>query len=773
MGGLIAGQWALNETVDSLFGVVTAATSDNIPAGALVIARSFGTTLPICHTTKLKVETVAKSHNSRAVRFLKSKIGYAKGDSVDHLASSDGGVSFLSLASALLCTSGSFFAASTLHAMILETAPSQATTDESIPTLRMLQQLLNALEPKLTRADFAKDVSGWQFGEQQHWPLLKDGMHPSEELIIAIMRSFRMIVRSTTEMVVEIRAYTGIPWIISFIKWCLGGPPTVTTCGGTILDSRKYSKVLLYVNESSSMREEVNIMQKIQKPDILWSGFPVMENVPWSGMVSIEDYGRQQLNNRGFGSLKARQALRESLQWSLSGVLERLWPEQCSGAGVPFHPALGYGINERTAPKIDFSRFRSHMFGDERTLISILRQYLNLADTDALKLPKGGLPQQFPALEEFLQELKQSCGCSECSHVPLDYEEDGPLGLKIHHPGSCTDLASLAASITGKVAQVYKIDSDCASRRFWAQISISTAEILALSLYDYNDPIRVSWPGEAKALARAQGTLTSSVYQCTFWPRTVHFCRTTDVLQFATSLLGHDVSGDIISGTWIASAAKGQVIYPLIFDLATANSRPLLLGGGSGQMFFQNSKIDKIVSQSRPSVGAPLFPRGIPPVVDRVFDLCPDDTLEWKVNLTAKDPELFFGRSHCQNTYNPYEVLLTMARSLFVHCEHSENTILPAPVDDCVFTNALFFDKAEDRRSFDTAEAMNNYVSYRNAQSDSGAKPFKIQVMPTDRNDGLRLFAMLSPFPGVVKDRACLQCCIDVCRKSGLEYIVL
>lgn len=773
MGGLIAAQWSLNETFDSLLGVVKAATSDGIPPGALVVAGSFGATLAVCDMTKLKVETIARSRSSYTIKFLKSKIGYAKGDSADHLTSSDGGVRFLSLACALLCTSNSFFAASTLHAMVLESAPSRLTNDQSMPTLKQLQQLLDALEYKLTRADFAKEVSGWQLDQHHHWPLVNDNMHPSGELIHAMVHAFRAIDRLGAGVTAEIRAYSGVPWIISFTKWCLGMPPSVATSDGIILEPGEYCKVHLYINKSRSIREEVRVLQKIESPDILWYGSQMADSAPWSGMVPVEIYGRQQLSSRGFSALKARKALGEALLFSSSVVMKTLWPEKNSEAGISFHPALGHDNFRWNCPAIDFSRFRSHIFGDERNVISILTKYLNFEDTDAIRLPRGGQLQQFPALEEFLQELIKGCGCSECSHVPTDYEEDGSLGLKIHTPGSFTDLASLAASITGKAAQVYKIDSHCALRRFWAQISIFTAEILALSLYNYNDPVRVSWPGEAKALARAQGTLTSSIYRCTFWPSRMHFCRTTDVLQLATSLLGHEVSEDLNSGTWIASASKGQVIYPLVFDLATPTPRPLLLGGGSGQIFFQNSKINKIVSRSRPSVGAPLVPRDTPLVVDRVLDLCPNNTLEWKVNLTAKDPELYFGRSHCQNTYNPYEVLLTMARSLFVHCEHSENTILPAPADDCVFTNAHFFDKAEDRRSFDTAEAMNNYVSYRNAQNDSGAKPFKIQVMPTDRNDGLRLFAMLSPFPGIVRDRACLQCCIDVCRKSGLEYIVL
>ncbi|KAF1352056.1 hypothetical protein BDV97DRAFT_397107 [Delphinella strobiligena] len=294
MGGLIAAQWGLNETCDSLLGVVRTATSDGVPPGALVVAGYFGATLAVCDVTKMKVERVATNHGYQTIKFLKSKIGYAKGDSADHLASSDGGVRFLSLACALLCMSDSFSAASALHAMVLESAPSSLVNDQMMPTLKQLQQLLAALEHKLTRADFARDVSGWQFGQHQQWPLVNDGMHPSQELIKAMVQSFRAVDRLGTGGIVEIRAYTGIPWIISFTKWCLGVPLSVTTGDGTIiLDPGMSCMVHLYINPHRFVQEEVKILQKIERPDVLWSGHQTTGSRPWSGMVSVEVYGCQ------------------------------------------------------------------------------------------------------------------------------------------------------------------------------------------------------------------------------------------------------------------------------------------------------------------------------------------------------------------------------------------------------------------------------------------------------------------------------------------------
>ncbi|KAF1352057.1 hypothetical protein BDV97DRAFT_397108 [Delphinella strobiligena] len=455
--------------------------------------------------------------------------------------------------------------------------------------------------------------------------------------------------------------------------------------------------------------------------------------------------------------------------------MKKIWPEKNADAGIQFHPALGYDNLRRDSPIFDLSRFRSHMFGDERNVILTLSKYLNIVEAEVTPLPIGGQSQRFLALEAFLQQRVKACACFSCFHRPEDYDEDSPVGLKPHTPGSLTNLASLAASITGKGTQSYNLDSECALMRLWAQIAVFTAEILALSLYNCTEALRVFWPGEGAALARAQGKFARSVYQCTFVSCRPEFCLISDVLQFATSLIGHELTSDLKSGTWIASASRGQVIYPLLFEFPALMARPLLLGGGPGQLFFQGSKFDRVVSQTRASTGAPNVPRDVITVVDRLLSLYPNGKgkLEWHVNLAARDPELFFGTSRCQGTYNPHDVLLTIIRSLFVRCEHPEDTVMPSPAADCVFTTSLFFGNWEHTRRYDSEVGMYKYIHMRTLQDESGDRPFKIQVIPTTGNDGLRLFAMLSPIPGIIRDRACIQCCIDVCRKSGLEYIVL
>ena len=107
-GRAISLQWSLNQTanatVEVSVGLLQAITSDNVPALAAIAAHNFGETLAVCLDTQIKMEREAKkSHPSYPIKFLQSKIGYAKNDCAYDLASSTGGLRFLGLAATLVC----------------------------------------------------------------------------------------------------------------------------------------------------------------------------------------------------------------------------------------------------------------------------------------------------------------------------------------------------------------------------------------------------------------------------------------------------------------------------------------------------------------------------------------------------------------------------------------------------------------------------------------------------------------------------------------------
>ena len=83
-------QWALNETMTGFLtvskGLLQAATSDNVSPVALMACESFGSLLPVCPETRLKIEQLARrNHTSHVLKFINAQIGYMKDDSVELL----------------------------------------------------------------------------------------------------------------------------------------------------------------------------------------------------------------------------------------------------------------------------------------------------------------------------------------------------------------------------------------------------------------------------------------------------------------------------------------------------------------------------------------------------------------------------------------------------------------------------------------------------------------------------------------------------------------
>lgn len=157
----VALQWALNETAGNVFsvtkGFIRAASCDNVQALALLVCEAFGNTLAMCPETCLKVERIAGMHHqSVVVKFLKAQVGYSSGDSGAQLSLSSAGVRFLGLAAALN-TLGPFNGALALETLIANSALSQ----QLLPTVTQLKDLLNALDYKLNRAGFAEHLAGW------------------------------------------------------------------------------------------------------------------------------------------------------------------------------------------------------------------------------------------------------------------------------------------------------------------------------------------------------------------------------------------------------------------------------------------------------------------------------------------------------------------------------------------------------------------------------------------------------------------------------------
>lgn len=91
------------------------------------------------------------------LKFISAQIGYIKGDSVEGLSESDGGIRFLCLV-ATFCTMNRYEAALRIDSLLEATR----ARDQLRPTLSQPQSMMTILESKLALSDYAASVAGWE-----------------------------------------------------------------------------------------------------------------------------------------------------------------------------------------------------------------------------------------------------------------------------------------------------------------------------------------------------------------------------------------------------------------------------------------------------------------------------------------------------------------------------------------------------------------------------------------------------------------------------------
>ncbi|KAI0545166.1 hypothetical protein F4679DRAFT_562254 [Xylaria curta] len=742
-------QWSLDTTTGSVISFATdllkVLSGDNIPFNALLIAERFGNTLAICRDTRDHVRNKAKRQHSNTIQFLSSRFGYAKYDTAHYLSESDPGQRFLGLAAALLSTSGIVFAANALELMIRQSGPERLST-EYLPNPTQLQMLLKALEHKLSDTSFAAQVATYQ-RELSQLPgapssfrqMCRDEQcHPSDEMLGTLVSSFRSIDRLGDGTSVTIQAHRCIPWIAAFTTWCLGSKPTITWENGTIV-SNGLGNVNIMVLSSTEQDEGVRVMHPLGDPTVLWSGKAEPQDV-WSGMIPIKIYGRQRIasGELDFNSQIGKDALLQALTYALPKVMSNLWPtvtRTVSSKDPPYHPA-------RAAPGLE--RYRGHIFPAYLQVINVLSEYTDTS-TATITAPEDRFIFDLSSVKTYEKTLSSSCSCSDC------IEQNRTVN-----------------ATSADEAQRLPATSRCPITSFRATVAAMTAEILALSLFDFSDPLMVFWPGQDAAVYRCEGMFLEAVEEIIYTrqaTKAVAFCRIHDILGLALSMIGHPLAS-VRAGTWVGSAARGQVTYPSVINHRKLSDRRILgLGGGLGTLIFRDMTFKRVVSRTSK--------RGLLPPIRQLSkddetvlglkNLYEGEKLEWQVEVGDAQLELVFGPTSYPKIYNPFKVLETATRCLFVSCSHKNSSTLEEPDRDCQFATTLAILESDD--GYTTVE------NFKRKRQQNLHTP--LQLIPVAGDEDLRLFTMVSTMPGVIRADACLSCCIDACRLAGLPYVTL
>jgi hypothetical protein len=541
----IQAQWAIDQSSRTFLsnGVLEAASIDNIQAVAIVVCEQFGNTLPICDETSRKVETaIVPTPQPATILFLEAAVGYSPHDSTTQFGKSMAGVRFLVLSAALIASFDLFDGAKTLDAMLR----SSASDLTMLPTVRQLKDLLASLQPRSYRAGFSESVVGWQMILQNEAVpcILADEGHlgdpsrflfksaPSPEMVIQLVDVLRQVARigESTITGATIKAGAAAAWVVAFIKWCLGLPPTIYVEDNRQPPRQSDSVITLVIPKTPERLQrglEITIHDRLN--DIGQLIAPPSTR-PFSGMVTVKNYGSWLLESFGLRGTSLR-ALHEALEYLIPQALGTLkWVH----FDHPREDAYGAQLHQRMDTSVGGCTL--HPLPDTHEILDAYVKLLSPVRTPRLATTNGHMIiADLPLVSQHLVSLSQTCPCSGCRGATQGHAD---------------------------LRKVF-----CRQDEFFELASFITVDIFALSLFRFPDLLLIKLSREREShnsLERAIFHLAKS--GDTDYQSTAFGSHTMNLLKWARSMVGHKVSAEDEHGNTIVTSGYGQVIYPTLLD---------------------------------------------------------------------------------------------------------------------------------------------------------------------------------------------------------------
>ena len=311
---------------------------------------------------------------------------------------------------------------------------------------------------------------------------------------------------------------------------------------------------------------------------------------------------------------------------------------------------------------------------------------------------------------------------------------------------SCACRDCKEGSMSSRNLDLWNVE--CARGRFLSSISFCTADILAISLFEGPDKLLVShgcFQGSDGLHSVISNILISGEQtECTIWI----------VLAYALQLVGHR---DFNPERWVISCYKGQAVYPRVLETGDICQPGFLaLYWAPGLLFFEgevyNTGMDVGFGTHQLEIESVMkeWPRS----VTEPLNLYPSRRTEWRVARRDGYLEIYLT---CERLIgHPSYILYNLAHALNIICPHDKASPLHRPDPNSRYIN-LFSWAEQDSNTSDTEG--------------------RVDVLAVDRNTDLRMFAM-SVLPEnpeanvVIRNNACLQCCLDLCREAGSRFLI-
>lgn len=195
---------------------------------------------------------------------------YLEGDSAWFLAESEGGIRFLGLAAVLVASGEPLFSAAELLHGLLQSSDQRRR--HSMPTVRQLQALLQATQPKILSAGFSDNVVQWsnlimrRVEEERITNIPDDAVaFPRWKPVILteVLKALSELDRIGEADFLELT----VPgfcaaYMISFVKWCTGDVPAVVFAHARMVDSPVSRIILKCTTHAADKRFGVRVFRR-------------------------------------------------------------------------------------------------------------------------------------------------------------------------------------------------------------------------------------------------------------------------------------------------------------------------------------------------------------------------------------------------------------------------------------------------------------------------------------------------------------------------------
>ena len=323
-----------------------------------------------------------------------------------------------------------------------------------------------------------------------------------------------------------------------------------------------------------------------------------------------------------------------------------------------------------------------------------------------------------PLVHQHMHSLATSCACNDCK------------GISTSSPNADREHWT------------------CEKAGFLWSISNCVADILAISLFESREMLLVS--NASDSMAHEFDILIKQIITS----GQPAFCHHRDIIAKALQIVGHKASDP---EKWVISSYKGQAVYPRVFETGNICQPGFLaLHWAPGLLFFNGEVYNTGLGREVMRLGTIPPTTEIPRIVTGPLNLCSSMRMEWRVvrGDGYLDIYLTCGRS---NWLAPY-ILYNLTDSLIISCPHDRALPLREPDPISCYVDLDFL--AEHSLGASDTEGKVNIVA---VDGDSDLRMFAICISPADSK---------SRTPSIIRDNACLQCCLNLCREAGYRYVI-